>query len=233
MAAEKDVDKVVAEAFFPGHDAGVFVEVGAAKPDFLSISAIFRARGWKIIAVEPNPDFCKLHEARGHEILQYACSDEDQDDVDFYVVNSHSADYLGGEVSYEAFSSLGIKDQYAELRETVKENTSVGRIKVKVRKLDTLLASYAPDVREIDIVAVDVEGWELSVMRGLDMGRYRPKVVILENLFKSKDYVGFMRERGYNLWKRLEPNDVYVRSELTSASKLIRDKIYSMFGAND
>jgi FkbM family methyltransferase len=233
MAAEKDVDKVVADAFFPDRNSGVFIEVGAAKPDYLSISASFRALGWEIIAVEPNPEFCKLHEARGYKILQYACSDEDQDDVDFYVVNSHSADYMGGEVSFEGFSSLGIKGQYAELRETVKEKTSVGTIKVNVRRLDSLLANYAPEVREIDIVAVDVEGWELSVMRGLDIDRYQPKVVILENLFKSKDYVEFMRERGYTLWKRLEPNDVYVRSNLEASSKSLRARIYSVFGAGE
>jgi hypothetical protein len=44
--------------------------------------------------------------------------------------------------------------------------------------------------------------------------KYRPKVVILENLFKDARYVAFMRTFGYVLWRHLEPNDVYVRSDL-------------------
>jgi|ERR1035441_9223207 hypothetical protein len=103
MAAEKDIDRVVREAFFPDGTSGVLVEVGAARPDYLSISASFRERGWKIIAVEPNPEFCALHRANGHYVLQYACSDEDKDNVDFFVVDSNGADYLGGKVSFESF----------------------------------------------------------------------------------------------------------------------------------
>jgi hypothetical protein len=87
-------------------------------------------------------------------------------------------------------------------------------IPVKVRKLDTILSEYEPDLREIDILAVDVEGWELNVMRGLSLKKYRPKIVILENLFKDARYVAFMQTFGYVLWRHLEPNDVYVRSDL-------------------
>jgi FkbM family methyltransferase len=227
MAAEKNIDRIVSATFFPGQDRGVLVEVGAARPDYLSISASFRAKGWKVVAIEPNPEFCALHRAQGHTVLQYACSDEDKDDVDFYVVNSNSADYMGGKVSYESFSSLGIKDQYAELHETVKEKTSVGTIKVAVRKLDTILAEHEPEVGAVDILAVDVEGWELHVVRGLDLQEYSPKVIILENLFKSNDYVDFMRKHGYGLWKRLEPNDIYVRADLPiSLWSTIRGKMH-------
>lgn len=65
----------------------------------------------------------------------------------------------------------------------MKGNTNTKKIAVNVRKLDTILAAHYPEVEEIDIVSVDVEGWELTVMRGLTFEKYRPKVVILENLF--------------------------------------------------
>lgn len=84
-------------------------------------------------------------------------------------------------------------------------------IPVKVRKLDTILATHVPDFRVIDILAVDVEGWELNVMRGLTLDRYWPKVVILENLFDDPEYVAFMGARGYERRHWLEPNDVYMR----------------------
>jgi FkbM family methyltransferase len=51
----------------------------------------------------------------------------------------------------------------------------VRRIKVNVRRLDTLLAEHAPHVRQLDIVS-DVEGWELEVLDGLSFERYRPTV---------------------------------------------------------
>jgi hypothetical protein len=77
----------------------------------------------------------------------------------------------------------------------VKNKTSMKSISVKVRKLDTILAEHAPEVKGIDILAVDVEGWELNVMRGLSVTRYRPGVVILENLFNDSNYLTYMNDQ--------------------------------------
>jgi FkbM family methyltransferase len=211
MPAEHDVDLLVRDAFFP-NEKGILVEVGAARPDYLSIGASFRNLGWKIISIEPNPEFCAAHRALGYNILEYACSDEDANGVDFYLVNSLGDRYLDGSVSFESFSSLGINEKYAAIHDSTK--TSTHKIRVDVRKLDTLLSQYEPDVKEIDILAVDVEGWELKVMRGFNLQRYKPKVLIIENLFDDPEYVAFLRNRGYQLWRRINPNDVYVRADL-------------------
>jgi FkbM family methyltransferase len=216
MAAEHDVDIFVRRTFFPYASTGVLVEVGAGRPDYLSISASYRMLGWKIISVEPNPDFCALHRARGYEVLQYAASNTEADDVEFFVVDSHGSGYMGGNVSFESFSSLGIRGQYADLHNNVKNNTTVKSISVKVRKLDTILGEHEPNLTAIDILAVDVEGWELNVMRGISVARYRPGVVILENLFNDSEYLTYMNEQGYDRWQQIFPNDVYVRRGFTT-----------------
>lgn len=209
--AEGGVDAIIQQRFFPDSDAGrIFVEVGAARPDYLSTSALFRARGWRIIAIEPNPDFCQLHQEKGHEVLQYACGTRDEDDVDFFVVNSHGADYLGGNVSFESFSSLGVKAPYAALKSDLDQK----KIKVSVRRLDTILRTHAPEIIGIDVLSIDVEGWELEVLEGLDIQKYRPKVMIIENLFDAKAYRTHIKALGYVLWKCIHPNDVYVRTDL-------------------
>jgi FkbM family methyltransferase len=209
MAAEDNVDRVVRDAFFAGITNGVLVEVGAAKPDYLSIGAGFRSSGWKVVSIEPNPEFCAAHRALGNEVLEYAVSDTEADDVDFFVVDSHGIEYRGGPVSFESFSSLGIKGQYADMYDTIREKSDISTIPVKVRRLDTILATHEPDLPRVDVLAVDVEGWELNVMRGLT--RYQPDVVILEDLGDGVEYGAFMRTRGYSRWRRLEPNDIYVR----------------------
>jgi FkbM family methyltransferase len=203
--AEGDVDKIVRQRFFPGQDSGIFVEVGAARPDYLSISALYRSLGWTVIAIEPNPAFCELHRSRGYEVLEYACGDHDEDGVDFCVVNSHGTQYEDGEVSYESLSSLAIKDSYAN----ASSNLDVSKIKVNLRRLDTILRTHAPNLKHIDILSVDVEGWELEVLEGLDLATYRPRVMVIENLFRDKKYRAYMRSKGYRLWRCLRPNDIY------------------------
>lgn len=218
--AEGSVDRIVQQAFFPAPEPGrVFVDVGAARPDYLSISHWFRNLGWRVIAIEPNPVFCELHRARGNEILQYACGDRDEDNVEFFVVDSFGAPYEDGRVSYESFSSLGIRDSYLELFN--RTNARSSRVLVNMRRLDTILAEHAPEIDRIDVLSVDVEGWELQVVAGLNIAKFRPKVMIIENLFNAERYRSFLGSLGYALWRTLPPNDVFVResSETTGVRK--------------
>jgi len=207
--AEGDLDKIIREEFFASEDAGVFVDIGAARPDYLSMSALYRSLGWNVIGIEPNPKFCELHAEKGIHILQYACGEHDEDDVDFQVVNSHGSNYGNGKVSYESFSSLALKDSYA----AIAKDLDVTTIKVKLRRLDTILAEHAPEVERIDILSADVEGWELEVINGLDVDRYKPRVMVIENLFDEKKYYEHMDKLGYDLWRVVAPNDVYVRRD--------------------
>lgn len=207
---EGDVDLVVEAAFFadPAY-RGVMVEVGAAKPDFLSIGAHFRSLDWRVISIEPNPVFAKMHRELGHEIVQCAAGDEDLYNVPFSVVHT-DGEYYGERVSDESFSSLGVRGKYAELMQGVP--ASVDEIRVRVRRLDSIL--HEKGIVGVDIVCVDVEGWEIEVLDGLSFGTYSPKVLIVENLFYEQSYVDHMTRKGYPLWKRLDPNDVFVRCDL-------------------
>lgn len=207
--AEGEVDRLVHDRFFSTiNQPGVCVEVGAARPDFLSIGKFYRSRGWRVISIEPNPEFCELHRIQGNEIYEYACGERDRDDAEFFVVDSHGSNYEGGTVSYESFSSLGIRDQYADLAQGL--DLGIHRIPVKVRRLDTILKLHAPELKQIDLLAIDVEGWELDVLRGLDISRHRPRVMIVENLFDRQEYRDYLQRAGYTIWRTLPPNEVYV-----------------------
>ncbi len=212
MPAEHNVDLEVFEAFFKDRrSTGVLVEVGAADPDFLSISASFRKRGWKIIAVEPNPEFCQLHRERGHAIHEFACSNVDVDNVDFFVVSSIGRSYHGVPLSFESFSSLGIQNEFLDHYQTAASDREIFKIQVNSRRLDTILSEHEKETTSIDVLAIDVEGWELSVLEGFSIDVYRPKVVIMENLFERQDQRDYLLTRGYSLWKSLAPNEVFVR----------------------
>ena len=68
-----------------------------------------------------------------------------------------------------------------------------------------------PTSSGLDLVSVDVEGWEPDVLDGLSFERYRPMVLFVENLFTEAVYRDAMAARDYVLWRHVWPNDVYVR----------------------
>lgn len=210
--AEGNVDKII-KRFFPKDDpGGIFVDVGAARPDRLSISASYRSIDWRIIAIEPNPAFCKLYKEKGYDVLQYACGERDEDDVDFFVVDSRGRKHENVPISYESFSSLGIRGAYLDLLKRSKTymETDTEKIKVNLRRLDTILETHAHDIDHIDILSIDVEGWELEVLNGLDILKYQPRVMVIENLSNEEKYRFYMKGIGYILWKRVRSNDIYL-----------------------
>jgi FkbM family methyltransferase len=168
-----------------------------------------------VLAVEPNPIFCEAQRAAGHEV-EYACADYDEDDVSFELVDSHGAPYDGGSVSYESFSALKVKDSYRPLREG---DLDIRPITVKVRRLDTILAEHAPELDQLDIVSIDVEGWELEVLAGFSVELYRPRVLLVENVFEDPPYARARRPRGCRLWRHIAPNDVCVPSRAASSRR--------------
>jgi FkbM family methyltransferase len=207
--AEADVDKLVYCEFFGDDFKGTFVDVGGARPDFLSISALYRRKGWRVVVVEPNPVFAGMHRALGHEIMEYAAGRENRDDCDFSVVDLQSVPdmiYQNGQISFESSSALEIKPGYG-----IPNGATVTKIKVRQRRLDSILAEVA--AAQIDAISIDVEGWELEVLDGLDLQKHRPRVFIIENYLRNSAYDAYMAERGYTLWRALFPNQVFVDRE--------------------
>jgi len=192
----------------------VFIDIGAARPEFLSMSALYRLKDWKVLAIEPNPAYQRHYAALGLEVLPYAVGDHEGDDVEFSVVNSHGTDYRGGNLSYESYSSLAIKDSY----DTPANSLDISKISVRLRTLDSILQQHAPEVDQIDIISIDIEGWELEALSGLSFDRYRPKLLIVENLRYDAGYRRFMEGRGYLLWRCIPPNDIYVKASLIDST---------------
>jgi FkbM family methyltransferase len=194
---DQGTDRYLREVHFPDYNTrGVIVEIGAGFPDRISVSAHFRESGWRVVGIEPNPDFCKLFQERGYEIYNYACADYESDDVDFVVVDvnwglSHSA----------------LCPRHIETAHLLAANIPMKTIKVKVRTLDTVLD--IANVPVIDVLSVDVEGWELDVMRGFSLQRRKPRLVVMENMLKDPAYEPYMQERGYRLLHKTQHNDVF------------------------
>src|SRR5438093_11350898 len=85
-------------------------------------------------------------------------------------------------------------------------------IDVPVRTLDDILfEARAP--KGFDFLSIDVEGHELEVLSGFDLGRWRPRLILLEDHVANLNKHRFLRNAGYRLIRRFEYNGWYVPRE--------------------
>lgn len=201
--AELNTDRYIRETFFSDLSyKGVMVEVGAGPPEFISMSKHFRDNGWRAISIDPNPKFVQQHKEAGNEIYQYACSADEG--VSSFVINYNNDQWYTPENDGVSFSSLAIRYK------NVPNHNTQETIQVETIRLTTLLDKI--EVKSVDLLSIDTEGWELDVMIGFDHQRFNPKVIVLENYQYNPNYELFMNGRGFNKHHNIEYNEIYVRS---------------------
>jgi hypothetical protein len=84
------------------------------------------------------------------------------------------------------------------------------QIEVPARTLESILDEQA-DLPEIDLLSLDVEGYELEVLKGLNIERYRPRYILVEARFfeEVNEYLKTL----YHLVDRFSEHDCLYRSK--------------------
>jgi FkbM family methyltransferase len=176
--------------YFAHKTDGFFVEVGANHPTELSQTWFLEQRGWRGVLVEPIPACCeKLRAVRKGSVVCEAAA---------------GAPEQVGQATFNVAQS----DVWSHLGEENKDLPLSSRIKVAVRTLDSIIdEAGAP---RVDLLSIDTEGMELAVLRGFDLRKRRPALVLLEDHMESLSLFFYMRRQGYKLIKRTGPNNWWV-----------------------
>jgi FkbM family methyltransferase len=153
---------------FEGQKEGFFVEVGCIDGRRFSNTLSFEERGWKGMCIEAHDGYIEsLKNNRPNSIICHCAAGEADEDAIFY------ANARGSLSSLDKSSEARWKKDYAPYFSGFEEQ------QVKKVRLSTLLDSY--QISEIDILSLDIEGYEVEAMKGLDLFRHRPKVMVIES----------------------------------------------------
>jgi FkbM family methyltransferase len=172
---DKKLDEV-----FQQKTNGFFVELGANDGMRQSNTAFFEFfRGWRGVLVEPSPQgfqSCKIHRPNSRS-FHAAC-----------VSPSFSGTTVEGDFTGDLMSSVDGK-----------RLGSPTRIQVPAKTLTSILdAASAP--ASFDLLSLDTEGYELAVLEGLDLNRYRPHFMVIEiYTWDFEAICGFLQKHGYEL----------------------------------
>jgi Methyltransferase FkbM domain len=85
-------------------------------------------------------------------------------------------------------------------------------IEVPVRTLDGILEEASAPAG-FDFLSIDVEGHELDVLRGFDLARWRPRLILLEDHVADLSKHRYLQARGYRIVRRYENNGWYVPAD--------------------
>jgi FkbM family methyltransferase len=165
IAYGQNAEDVVLRRALRDVEDGFYVEVGANDPTETSISRAFYDAGWRGIAVEPVESLAARfrQERPRDQVVQVAATATDVDAVTLHVIEDTGLSTLVADISDE-HATAGYQAQ---------------PVQVRGRSLDTILGEG--DVpADIHFMVIDTEGAEADVLAGLDLGRWRPWVLVVE-----------------------------------------------------
>jgi len=175
------------------------VDVGAHRGD---VTACLAAMGYRVLAVEPNPQMADRLERRFADLIprgivrvaRCAASDKDGEDADFYLGSASTVSSLE-----ESWTTRGFPEEFAQRRS----------IRVPLCRLDDLVHDFTGE--RPGFLKVDVEGHEHAALRGcFSRGSMaRPAVLMFEAFSRfpaaAEQCLRYVGRQGYRMF------DMFVR----------------------
>lgn len=193
---------------------GIYIDVGCNHPIFNNSTHILYKNGWSGINIDLDFHFIDLFNYfRPNDFnKQIACSDTEGEKELFFYHNKSALNTLSKEV--HAFRNAKI--------EKVK--------KIKTTTLNHILESSKYKDNKINLLSIDVEGYEMNVLKGFDLEKYSPDIVVIEYVdlsMKKEEFYNnnitkvldseistYMQSQNYSFVNWLNQDLVYVNNKL-------------------
>lgn len=184
---------------------GFYVDVGAHHPVRLSNTYLFYRRGWRGINIDAAPgSMTAFKDLRPDDINLEMAIGEKPGSLPFHIFNDPALSTFDTAVAKERdgkghFRLLEIKP-------------------IEIRTLAHVLEEFLPVGKSIDFMSVDVEGFDLAVLRSNDWKQFRPEYVLAEDWFCENaeeslktPMAAFLKAVGYVLFARTAHTEIYKR----------------------
>lgn len=163
-----------------GHlTSGFYIDVGANDPVEHSVTKAFYDVGWRGINIEPLPMYAA------------AFAEQRPRDINLAVAAGGA---IGELTLYDVPATRGWASPDASVAEAHRaQGHAIAELRVPQRTLDSICMEYVHG--DIHFLKIDVEGFEAEVLRGIDLGRWRPWILVIEATVPNS------RETNHETWE--------------------------------
>ncbi len=170
---------------------GFYVDVGAHHPYRFSNTYLFYKMGWRGINIDAMPGSMKLFNIFRKRDINLECA-----------ISNHAAEmtyFIFDEPAINTFSESMAQEYINNGRQLIEKKN------IKMLPLRSILDRYLPKGTHIDFMSVDVEGMDLSALESNDWDKYKPNIILVEDIDFSmqccndSDLYRYLTKLGYEL----------------------------------
>jgi len=190
------------------YDNGFFIEAGA-NDGYSQSNTYFleKRRKWSGILVEGIPELFERARKQRPNSVVYNCALVSSDFPDS-TVTMHYANLMS--VVEGSLKTDEAQDRHIRDGLDVQHLDRSYSVTVPARTLESILDEH-PNLPNIDFFSLDVEGYELNVLKGMNLARYKPKYILVEARF-FEEVSSFLQSYSYEMIEELSFHDYLYRS---------------------
>ena len=198
--APPSIEAELIKSFFPNQSTGIYIDVGANHPVEHSQTYHLERLGWSGLLIEPLPYYCELlRQGRSGTVIQLGCSSEENHKKTLPIT-------VAG-----ALSTLETNLVDTRLKSNIVVN-------IETRTLNSILLDNNIEPG-FEFLSIDIEGHEMEMFKGFDIGKWKPKLVLIEDHVTNHLKHNHLTTNGYQLLLRAGLNSFYApANELFSHS---------------
>ncbi len=165
-----------------------YLDIGANHPIINNNTYIFYRRGSQGVCVEPNPVLSDLiQKVRSRDkCLNIGIGIREETVAEFYSMTSHTL---------STFSKKDAYDLDKEGKYKIKEV-----LQIPLKSINTIISENFTE--PVDLVSIDVEGWNEEIVASFDFNRYRPLCFCVETLGFSDGVDGKKFDKIFEVFKK-------------------------------
>ena len=182
-----------------------YLDIGANHYSKLSNSYYFYRRGNKGVCVEPDPLLYNeiIKHRKRDTCLNVGIGISDATEANFYVLN------------YPELNTFS-KEAVDKISDFVKIERV---IKVPLININKIIEDYFDS--QPNFISIDVEGWDLAILKTFDFRKFKPEVFCIEtidvsNMKKYDETIAFLISKGYQIYADTFINTIFVRTDVVN-----------------
>jgi FkbM family methyltransferase len=150
---------------------GFYIDIGSNDPIHYSNTFKMYTLGWTGILVDGNSKLIeKARKIRKKDICVHALVSNESREIDFYL----SGNDLISSIDPEHAAS------YTNL------DSRIEKVSMSTMTIDQIIDQYLPAGQTIDLLSIDVEGHDFEVLQSISLAKYRPGLIVIEDLKQMK-----------------------------------------------
>ncbi len=195
-------EEIILMRYFAYKKSGFFVDIGAHHPSRLSNTYKLYQMGWQGVNIDAMPGSMRaFQEKRNRDInVEAAVSD------------------IAQTLSYFKFNESALNTLDAEKAKRIIDDgiyQCIGKEEIHTKTLKQILDKEMLQNNKIDFFTIDVEGFDLKVLKGNDWEKYKPEVIIIEtndiifDLTLKNETTLYLENIGYKVFAKTNKSVFY------------------------